>query len=69
MNSSDDNTQKSDERFFAFLSDLTHEINTPIGNIKAYSELLLAERFGSLTEDQQESIQKIHNYANMIAMR
>jgi two-component system phosphate regulon sensor histidine kinase PhoR len=44
-----------------FLSNLRHELNTPLTSIKGFSELLYDGTFGPLTEAQMGAIEKVVN--------
>ena len=42
-----------------FLTKLHHELRTPLVPIKAYTDMLLGERFGKITEEQRKKIEII----------
>jgi hypothetical protein len=67
LNSSDDATKKISELLAKknissknTLEELHHEIRTPMTPILAYTEMLLADKFGSLNDEQQKKVQIIH---------
>jgi PAS domain S-box-containing protein len=42
-----------------FINNISHDLKTPITNIKGYSKLLMQEEFGTLTEEQKKSMEVI----------
>ena len=42
-----------------FLTKLHHELRTPMVPIKAYTDMLLGERFGKITEEQKKRLEVI----------
>jgi len=58
------NRAKSD-----FLATMSHELRTPLTAIIGFSELLLQDFMGALTEEQKDSIQEIFNNAeNLLSL-
>jgi len=49
------NTNLSEE----FLTKLHHELRTPMVPIKGYTDMLLGERFGKITEEQRKRLEVI----------
>ena len=49
------NTNLSEE----FLTKLHHELRTPLVPIKGYTDMLLGERFGKITEEQRKRLEAI----------
>jgi signal transduction histidine kinase len=54
-------TQKSQ-----YLKKIPHEIRTPIGVIKGYSDFLLRGEFGELRETQKDPIRRIYKNAESL---
>ncbi|MDD5748395.1 MAG: ATP-binding protein [Actinomycetota bacterium] len=52
--------KKADEMKSNFISNVSHELRTPLTSITGYTSLLLAERAGSLTPQQQKFLNIIH---------
>ncbi|HJU14518.1 MAG TPA: PAS domain-containing sensor histidine kinase [Candidatus Nitrosotalea sp.] len=50
------NVEKSKEEFLAMI---THELKTPLVPIQGYVDILLAEKFGTLTDDQKRRLEII----------
>jgi signal transduction histidine kinase len=46
-----------------FLATMSHELRTPLNVILGYTDLLLEETFGSLSEELAHPLQRIHNNA------
>ena len=40
-----------------FISNISHELRTPLTHIKGYSELLITESMGPITEEQRQALQ------------
>jgi len=52
-----------------FLANMSHELRTPLNSIVGYSELLLKNIYGDLTEKQTDRVEKIHrNGLNLLAL-
>ena len=49
-----------------FLTDMGHQLRTPLNSIVGYSELLLQGVYGELTEKQRDRIEKIHRNGNAL---
>ena len=45
---------------------MSHELRTPTVAIKAYAEMLLEGKFGDLTPDQKEKLERIKTNTNML---
>jgi signal transduction histidine kinase len=52
-----------------FLANMSHELRTPLNSIIGYSELILDEMYGPLTEKQRDRLGKVHrNGQNLLAL-
>jgi PAS domain S-box-containing protein len=49
-----------------FISTVSHELRTPMTSIKGYSDLLVSERVGSLSEQQRQFVRVIKNNADRL---
>src|SRR5947209_8272923 len=47
-----------------FVANVSHELRTPVHAIIGYAELLLEGVYGSLTQEQEETVNYIHDSAN-----
>ena len=45
---------------------MSHELRTPMVTIKGYSDMLLEGKFGKLTQEQQEKLEKIKVNTNLL---
>ena len=45
---------------------LSHELRTPIVSIKAYSDMMLEGKFGNLTQEQQEKLERIKTNVDLL---
>jgi len=54
------------QKYIEFARTIASEIRTPLGNIKGYSDLLLADQFGPLNAQQEQSITIINKHANLL---
>lgn len=54
------------QKYIEFARIITSEIRTPLGVIKGFSDLLIAEQFGSLNAEQERSITIINKHANLL---
>ena len=45
---------------------LSHELRTPIVTIKAYSDMLIEGKFGNLTQEQQEKLERIKTNIDLL---
>ena len=48
------------------LDSMSHELRTPTVTIKAYTEMLLEGKFGDLTPEQKEKLERIKTNTNML---
>ena len=48
------------------LDSLSHELRTPIVTIKAYSDMLIAGKFGNTTREQQEKLERIKTNTDLL---
>jgi PAS domain S-box-containing protein len=55
--------KKLDELRSAFLANMSHELRTPLNSIIGYTELLLDRIDGEITNEQENSLTKVHNNA------
>ena len=55
--------KKLDELRSTFLANMSHELRTPLNSIIGYTELLLDRIDGDITEEQENSLTKVHNNA------
>ncbi|MFO8165379.1 MAG: ATP-binding protein [Desulfatiglandales bacterium] len=55
--------KKLDELRSAFLANMSHELRTPLNSIIGYTELLLDRIDGDVTNEQENSLTKVHNNA------
>jgi len=55
--------KKLDELRSTFLANMSHELRTPLNSIIGYTELLLDRIDGDVTEEQENSLTKVHNNA------
>jgi len=55
--------KKLDELRSTFLANMSHELRTPLNSIIGYTDLLLDRVDGDITEDQENSLTKVHNNA------
>lgn len=55
--------EAADREKSEFLSTMSHELRTPLNIMLGYLELLLAEDFGALTQEQNEALKKIDKSA------
>jgi signal transduction histidine kinase len=55
--------KKLDELRSTFLANMSHELRTPLNSIIGYTELLLDRIDGDITEEQENSLAKVHNNA------
>jgi CheY-like chemotaxis protein len=52
-----------------FLANMSHELRTPLNSIIGYSELILDEMYGPLTDKQRDRLQKVHrNGKNLLSL-
>jgi GAF domain-containing protein/DNA-binding response OmpR family regulator/HAMP domain-containing protein len=49
-----------------FISTVSHELRTPMTSIKGYSDLLVSERFGALSDQQRHFVRVIKNNADRL---
>ena len=56
------NERISDE----ILESMSHELRTPMVTIKSYSDMLIEGKFGNLTQEQQEKLEKIKANTNLL---
>jgi len=47
----------------AFLANMSHELRTPMNSIIGYTDLLLDRLDGEINEEQEKSLEKVHNNA------
>ena len=57
--------EKFSEKIFDAMS---HELRTPTVTIKAYAEMLLDGKFGDLTPEQKEKLEKIKENTDMLIL-
>jgi len=57
--------EKSGNKIFDVMS---HELRTPTVSIKAYTEMLLEGKFGDLTPEQKEKLERIKKNTNMLIL-
>jgi len=57
-----ENERVSDE----ILDSMSHELRTPMVTIKSYSDMLIEGKFGNLTQEQQEKLEKIKANTNLL---
>jgi signal transduction histidine kinase len=55
--------KKLDELRSTFLANMSHELRTPLNSIIGYTDLLLDRIDGDITEEQENSLTKVHNNA------
>jgi len=48
------------------LDSMSHELRTPTVTIKAYTEMLLEEKFGKLTIEQKEKLERIKKNIDLL---
>lgn len=56
--------ERSNKLKSQFIATMSHELRTPLNSILGFSELLLDEIFGSLTEKQKRYVNNIYNSGN-----
>lgn len=56
--------ERSNKLKSQFIATMSHELRTPLNSILGFSELLLDEVFGSLTEKQKRYVNNIYNSGN-----
>jgi len=56
------NERISDE----ILESMSHELRTPMVTIKSYFDMLIEGKFGNLTQEQQEKLEKIKANTNLL---
>ena len=47
-----------------FMAMITHELKTPLVPIKTYVDLMMSDKFGTLTEEQKQKLQHVKNSAD-----
>ena len=57
--------EKFNEKIFDAMS---HELRTPTVTIKAYAEMLLDGKFGDLTPEQKEKLERIKENTDMLIL-
>ena len=57
--------EKFSEKIFDAMS---HELRTPTVSINAYTEMLLEGKFGDLTPEQKEKLERIKKNVNMLIL-
>jgi len=48
------------------LDSMSHELRTPMVTIKGYSDMLIKGKFGNLTQEQQEKLEKIKENTDLL---
>ena len=48
------------------LDSMSHELRTPMVTIKAYSDMLIKGKFGNLTQEQQEKLERIKENTDLL---
>ena len=53
--------QKASRMKSEFMATMSHELRTPMNAVMGFSQMLLLESYGSLTSQQKDMIERIHN--------